>query len=139
VSDKLKEFTVELPLRVRFPRKTMDDKYVSLSMNQYRNWDHRVASTAKKNYHYQVKHLLEGIELETPVDATFQMFKPTRRKTDKSNFYAVISKFFFDSMTQCGCWEDDNDEFIRHELLLPTEVDKDNPRAVITFRTIEEK
>jgi hypothetical protein len=37
---------VAVPLRVCFPRKTKKDVYKTLNMNEYRNWDWRVASTA---------------------------------------------------------------------------------------------
>jgi Holliday junction resolvase RusA-like endonuclease len=130
---------VAVPLRVCFPRKTKKDVYKTLNMNEYRNWDWRVASTAKKNYHEEVKSLFEGLQIQTPVKVTFQMFKKTKIRTDKSNFYAVITKFLFDTLTEVGFWEDDNDDYVKEELLLPTEHDKENPRAVFIFETIEEE
>ena len=57
--------------------------------------------------------------------------KPTKRKLDKSNVYAVTVKYIYDALTELGVWVDDNDEYIKDEKLLETIHDKDNPRIVI--------
>ena len=48
------------------------------------------------------------------------MFKPSHRKLDKMNVIAVTSKYLLDAITELGCWEDDNDDHIKTETLLPS-------------------
>jgi Holliday junction resolvase RusA-like endonuclease len=49
------------------------------------------------------------------------------------NAIAVVSKFLLDAITHYGCWEDDNDEFVKTETLLPTVYDKGNGRIEVTI------
>lgn len=134
-----KTFQVDIPLRAIIPRKTMKDRFETLNMNQYRNWDWRVSSTVKKLFHEQIKHLFEDIKFEKPITVTWRLYKKTKARSDKSNVYAVQSKFVFDTMTEMGCFPDDNDDYIKSELQLPTRHDKDNPRCTFIFEEIEEE
>ena len=52
------------------------------------------------------------------------------------NVVSIASKFFLDAVTEFGCWDDDNDDNVKTEIILPTELDKDNPRVEITIKTI---
>jgi Holliday junction resolvase RusA-like endonuclease len=52
------------------------------------------------------------------------------------NFISIASKFLLDAVTELGCWEDDSDEFVKKETLLPTELDRINPRVEILIREI---
>lgn len=131
-----KEIEIVVPLAVYVPRKTKEDRRYLLNLNAYRNWQGHENNNIKKAFHEAMRDQLEGLEIETPVDVEFTLYKGSNRITDKSNFYAVLSKFLFDSMTNYGCWEDDNDNFIKTETQNPTELDKDNPRAVFVIRSI---
>lgn len=135
---KLKEFTIEVPLHVYVPRKTVQDRRYLLNMNSYRNWQGHESNAIKKAFNDVVSGKLKGIQLQTPVNVEFTLYKGSNRRTDKSNFYSVLSKFLFDSFTVFEVWEDDNDDFIKTEVQNPTEVDKDKPRAVFIFRSINE-
>ena len=48
----------------------------------------------------------------------------------------VTSKYLLDALTNLGCWEDDNDDFIKTETILPTKIDKENPRVEIIIISI---
>ena len=83
-----------------------------------------------------MREQLEGKTIDTPVEITYQVFKPSKRSLDKMNVVSIASKYFLDAVTEYGCWEDDNDDNVKTEIILPTEIDRDNPRIEITIKTI---
>lgn len=124
------------PLHVTIPRKTKKDRRIALNMNVYRNLHHSVNGQAKKLYLEQVREQLECLQIQTPVEITYKVFKPTKRILDKMNVVSVVSKFLLDAITELGCWEDDNDLYIKTEKILPTEIDRINPRVEVTIKEI---
>jgi Holliday junction resolvase RusA-like endonuclease len=52
------------------------------------------------------------------------------------NVISVVSKFLLDSITEYGCWEDDNDDYVKKETIMPTELDRENPRVEIIIKEI---
>lgn len=52
------------------------------------------------------------------------------------NVISVVSKFLLDSITDYKCWIDDNDDYVKTETILPTELDRINPRVEITIKEI---
>ena len=83
-----------------------------------------------------MKSQLKGLKIRTPVEITNKVYKPTKRILDKMNVVSVVSKYLLDSITDYKCWEDDNDNFVKTEIILPTEHDKENPRVEITITEI---
>ena len=79
---------------------------------------------------------LRGVEIETPVEVTYQIFKPTKGILDKMNVASITSKFLLDAMTEYNVWDDDNDNNVKTETILPTELDRENPRIEVCFKTI---
>jgi len=124
------------PFAVYLPRVKSKDKRIAMNLNTYRNLHFLVNNQAKKVYKELMKDQLEGLEIETPVEITYQVFKPSKRSLDKMNVVSIASKFFLDAVTEYGCWDDDNDDNVKTEIILPTELDKDNPRVEITIKTI---
>lgn len=124
------------PLYVTLSRKTVKDKRVSLNMNTYRNLHHRVNNNAKKVYSEMLREQLEGLTINTPVEITYKVYKASNRRLDKMNVVSVVSKFLLDSITEYGCWEDDNDDYVKKETILPTQLDRDNPRVEIIIKEI---
>jgi Holliday junction resolvase RusA-like endonuclease len=92
-----------------------------------------VKGNAKKVFFEVMKDQLEGVKIDTPVNITYQLFSPDKRRRDKMNAIAVVSKFLLDAITHYGCWEDDNDDFVKIETLLPTEYDKGNGRIEVVI------
>lgn len=125
------------PLSVMLPRRTKEDKRVSLNMNTYRNLHHRTNNDAKKAYHKLMGEQLIGLKITTPVEITYQVFKGSLRRMDKMNVVSVVSKYLLDSITEYGCWEDDNDIYVKTETILPTELDRNNPRVEVIIKEIE--
>ena len=124
------------PLFVILPRKTKTDKKVYLNMNTYRNLHHRTSNDAKKAYLEAIREQLDGLTILTPVEITYKVLKGSKRRLDKMNVISVVSKFLLDAITECGCWEDDNDDYVKTETILPTEIDRDNPRVEIMIKEI---
>jgi Holliday junction resolvase RusA-like endonuclease len=124
------------PLFVTLPRKTVKDKRVALNMNTYRNLHHRISNDAKKAYSEALREQLEGLSIQTPVEVTYKVYKGSKRRLDKMNVISVVSKFLLDSITEYGCWEDDSDDYVKKETIMPTELDRENPRVEIIIKEI---
>ena len=124
------------PLFVTLPRKTVKDKRIALNMNTYRNLHHRISNDAKKAYSEALREQLEGLSIQTPVEITYKVYKASKRRLDKMNVISVVSKFLLDSITEYGCWEDDNDDYVKTETILPTELDRENPRVEVIIKEI---
>lgn len=132
-TDKLK---IIAPLYIDLPRKTKADKRVYINMNTYRNLHYVVSNQVKKAYLEAVREQLEGVVIQTPVTVTYKVFKGTARRLDKMNVVAIASKFLLDAVTELGCWEDDNDEHVKTEVIYPTEIDRSHPRIEVEFISI---
>ena len=128
--------TIISPLFVMLPRKTRPRKRVSLNMNTYRNLHHRTSNDAKKKYTELLGEQLQGLIIQTPVEVTYKVYKASNRRLDKMNVISVVSKFLLDAVTEYGCWEDDNDDYVKKETILPTELDRVNPRVEIIIKEI---
>ena len=124
------------PLFVTLPRKTVKDKRIALNMNTYRNLHHRISNDAKKAYSEALREQLKDLSIQTPVEVTYKVYKASKRRLDKMNVISVVSKFLLDSITDYGCWEDDNDDYVKTETILPTELDRENPRVEIIIKEI---
>jgi len=124
------------PLFVTLPRKTVKDKRIALNMNTYRNLHHRISNDTKKAYSEALREQLEGLSIQTPVEVTYKVYKGSKRRLDKMNVISVVSKFLLDSITEYGCWEDDNDDYVKKETIMPTELDRENPRVEIIIKEI---
>ena len=124
------------PLFVTLPRKTVKDKRIALNMNTYRNLHHRISNDAKKAYSEALREQLEDLSIQTPVEITYKVYKASKRRLDKMNVISVVSKFLLDSITEYGCWEDDNDDYVKTEAILPTELDRENPRVEVIIKEI---
>jgi Holliday junction resolvase RusA-like endonuclease len=128
--------TIISPLFVMLPRKTKKAKRVSLNMNTYRNLHHRTSNDAKKAYTKLVSEQLIDLDIQTPVEITYKVYKGSNRRLDKMNVISVVSKFLLDAITEYGCWEDDNDIYVKTETILPTELDRVNPRVEVIIKEI---
>ena len=127
---------LKCPLFVDLPRKTTKDKRIYINMNSYRNLHYLVNNQVKKMYLEAVREQLEGLTIQTPVDITYKVYKKTSRRLDKMNVVAITSKYLLDAITELGCWEDDNDDHVKTETILPTELDRANSRVEVTIKTI---
>ena len=124
------------PLYIDLPRKTKKDKRVYINLNAYRNLHFLVNNQVKKMYLQAIREQINSKVIETPVTISYKVYKPTKRRLDKMNVISVTSKYLLDAITELGCWEDDNDEFVKTETILPTEYDKGNGRVEIIIESI---
>lgn len=124
------------PLYIDIPRKTKKDKRVYLNLNTYRNLHYIVNNQVKKMYLEAVREQIKDKDIQTPVNITYKVFKPSKRRLDKMNVVSVTSKYLLDAISDIGCWEDDNDDHVKTETILPTEYDKNNGRVEITIISV---
>tara|TARA_B110000858_G_C17661589_1_gene407529 strand:- start:502 stop:903 length:402 start_codon:yes stop_codon:yes gene_type:complete len=129
----MKKLKLIVPLYVELPRKTKKNLNVWLNMNRFMNLHFLVKNNAKKVFFEVMREQLEGVVIDTPVEITYQIFSPDKRKRDKMNAISVVSKFLLDTITHYGCWEDDNDDFVLTETILPTVYDKGNGRIEVNI------
>jgi len=127
---------VTCPLYVTLSRVKSKDKKISINLNTYRNLYHYTNNEVKKKYLEIVRKQLEGVIIDTPVEVTYKVYKASRRKLDKMNVISITSKYLMDAITQLECWEDDNDDFIKTETIMPTELDRENPRVEVFIKSI---
>ncbi len=132
------EYRIVTPMYIELERKTKKNRRVSINMNAYGNVNHFINNQVKIKFKQVVEEQLKGITIETPVNITYQVFKPSKRRLDKMNVIAVTSKYLLDAITELGCWEDDNDDYVKIEKLLPTQYDKGNGRVEILIKTIDD-
>lgn len=127
---------------VMLPRKTTKDKKISINLNTYRNLCFAENNQAKKIAKENVKQYLkdtgqDSIRFTKPVKVSFQFTKPSKRIMDKSNVFAVASKYLYDALVELKILPDDNDEWIKKELLKETKYEKGVSEIVLIFTEIE--
>jgi Holliday junction resolvase RusA-like endonuclease len=132
----MKTYIITTPFNVVLPRKTVKDKKAPISMNFYGNVNSFTNNEIKRIFKEIVRPQVEGLTINTPVEITYQVFKPSHRKLDKMNVIAVTSKYLLDAITELGCWEDDNDDHIKTETLLPTQYSKNDGKVMVTIKEI---
>lgn len=119
------------PLFVMIPRKNKADRKVSCNLNEYRNLHYQTNNKAKQIFKEMMFNQLCGVRFTPPVKISFQLFKPSRRRSDKANFLSVVEKYFCDALVDTGCLPDDSDDYILSQEYLPTVYDKGNGRVEI--------
>jgi Holliday junction resolvase RusA-like endonuclease len=134
---------LSLPIYTNLVYKGKKPERVSLSMNgvykrHFRDISRLKRIQATNTYIHLMQSGQMAVRLSKPVKITFQLFKATNHSTDKSNFYAIQAKFAYDALTKLKIWPDDNDDFIKEEVLLPTEMDRENPRVEFVIEEIDD-
>ena len=129
----IKELKIICPSFIILPRVKKKNKKISINLNIYRNLHYLVESKCKKQFKEEIRSQIESVEFETPVEITYQVFKQSKRRLDKMNVISICSKYLMDAITEFGCWPDDDDETIKKEIILPTELDRENPRIEVTI------
>ena len=132
---KATEVLIVSPLYIDLPRVKTKAKRVYLNLNSYRNLHYITNNNVKKAYLEAIREQIEGLVIQTPVEITYRVLKPSKRRLDKMNVVAVVSKYLLDALTEVGFWEDDNDEFVKEETIKPTVYDKGNGRVEIIIRS----
>ena len=125
------------PLYIDLPRVRTKPKRVYLNMNAYGNTNTFTNNEVKKAYLEMIRDQVNGLVIQTPVEITYRVLKPSKRRLDKMNVVAVTSKYLLDALTNLGCWEDDNDDHVKTETILPTEYDKNNGRVEVIIKSIK--
>ncbi len=89
-----------------------NNKKYHLNLNNYRNWHFYLSNRIKKEFKEIVQYDLLGLRFKKKISLDFILIKKSKRKIDRSNVLSIIEKFFCDTMVECGCIPDDNDDYI---------------------------
>ena len=123
--------TICVPLYITYPRKTMKDKIISLTMNWYRNSHYVISNNIKRIFKQRLEWELKWKILETPIWISYVLYY--KRTSDLMNWWAIIDKFFQDALVQYWCIKDDNVHYIIECHFVVWWNDKENPRMEITI------
>lgn len=127
------------PLYIVLERKTKPDKKIFVNMNTYRNLHFQINNQVKIKYKELLKEQLVGVKIKTPVEITYKVYKARNNNLDKMNVVSITSKYLLDAITELGCWTDDNDDFVKTEIIMPTELDREKPRVEVFIKSINER
>jgi len=127
------------PLYIVLERKTKPDKKIFVNMNTYRNLHFQINNQVKIKYKELLKKQLVGVKIKTPVEITYKVYKARNNNLDKMNVVSITSKYLLDAITELGCWTDDNDDFVKTETIMPTELDREKPRVEVFIKSINER
>lgn len=133
-----KQLKISTPLTIEIPRKTKPPKIFRINLNYTRNAHYQEMNKAKVMFMEIVEQLLidsgqREVTFDKPVNVTAKLYKQSNRRSDKHNFIGANTKFLYDALVNLGILGDDNDDFIKVEVLEETEVDKNNPRIEYVF------
>ncbi len=137
-----------LPLSVNIPRKTKEDKVFILNLNIYRNSHHFTLNAAKIIWKENLRlALYEGNRpapdkamdnIKPPFHFTYTIYQSSGRAFDVSNVCSIIDKFTADALQEFGIIPNDNYKYIPIITYRFGGVDKENPRAELEIREINQ-
>jgi len=122
------------PIYIILPRKTKKDKKIALNLNVYRNLHFQINNQMKEKYNQIMSEQLNGKVFDVIKNIEFVLYKPSRRKIDRSNILCIVEKFFCDALVNCGCIKDDDDNYIKSTAYRTDGIDIKNPRCEIFIR-----
>ena len=127
------EYKFTSPLAVYLPRVTKKDRKMILNKNNERNWHFIVNNQVKVAYKQAMESQLKPARvIKNRVFIALTYFKPTKRRSDRSNVLCIHEKFFCDALVEAGWLGDDNDDIIIWTTYQGSELDRKNPRVEIT-------
>jgi len=129
----MKEYKVISPLRV----KQSEKKDFILNLNNYRNTHYRSLNTTKINYKAVMKEQIEGLPEFEVITVHYTIYPASRRRTDLGNVVSVHKKYFEDALVEFGRIPDDDYTHIIFNSESFGNVDKENPRVVITISEVK--
>lgn len=66
----------------------------------------------------------------------YTLYPKTKRLVDVANVCSIVDKYFYDALVETGKLPDDNYNHLSSVFYRFREVDKDNPRVVVTLKEI---
>jgi len=127
------KYEVISPLRVVQSAK----KDFILNLNNYRNTHYRSLNTTKINYKAVMKEQIEKLPKFEVITVHYTIYPASRRRTDLGNVVSVHKKYFEDALVEFGRIPDDDYEHIIFNSESFGNVDKENPRVVITISKVK--
>ncbi len=129
----IQTFSIPISLEAGIRRK----KNFFLNLNNYNRWHFQEKNQLKKLFKISI---LKNVRELIPVDKceiTYTVYYPTKREFDLDNIGSILSKFTNDVLTETSIIKDDNYNIISKLTFEFGGIDKNNPRADVTIRSIE--
>ncbi len=100
----------ELPSVIYLPRKTKEDKRISLNLNAYRNLNHFVNNACK----HEFRPLKIEIFRAKKIEIEYRVEKATKGIFDVMNIVSIVDKFFLDWLVEHQMIPDDNFKHVQY-------------------------
>ena len=99
-------------------------KTTSLSMNNYRNWHHRISNNIKKDVCiYLLKYQFPKFD---KIHIEYTLYFKDKRNRDTMNFVSIADKFLLDHLVSIGSLKDDNYNYVVSYTINPVECGGEN-------------
>lgn len=119
-----------MPLYVEIGK---NKKKYRLNLNYMQHWHHQVKRQVKEAYKkiaYKSFKEFRFINADK-IELSFYLYKPSKRKMDRSNQLCVHEKYICDVMVAFNIIPDDDDYHIKATHYYTGGIDKENPRVDI--------
>ena len=128
-------YKFSVPLFAILPRKTKEDKKITLSFNQYHNWCKHTRNEIKDCYTQSIEGILADsglVPLEKIRKIKYTLFlAQDRTKQDTRNSTVLVDKYVCDALVKYGYLKDDNWKTILSFEDTCGGVDRKNPRVEV--------
>lgn len=128
--------TVVLPIYYTQTFKTKAPKVWLVGLNNYRNWFYTFKNKVKQHYHDLATAAVGNNRIEGKYTCTLEVYLKNKQ-ADPSNVAAVMEKFVLDGLCSCGALVDDTSSYHIGTTWTFIEIDKENPRCVVTIHPTE--
>ena len=95
-----------------------------------------MSNDVKKAYAEAIHSQIEGVKFTPPVRVSLTYWKPTNRRSDRSNVLSIHEKFALDAIVNAGCLPDDSDEYVESTHYYGGELDREHPRVEIVLEEV---
>lgn len=119
-----------MPLYVEIGK---NKKKYRLNLNYMQHWHHQVKRSVKEAYKKIAREKLKEFRFlkADKIELSFYLYKPSKRKMDRSNQLSVHEKYICDVMVDLQMLIDDDDSHIEATHYYTGGIDKDDPRVAI--------
>lgn len=128
---------IELPIYWTQRYKTKNDKTVLVGMNWYRNAHYHAQNSMKKHFHELVSSQVREIKSQLGKFNLDIKIYYKNSNCDGANIAALIEKFVLDALQDEKVIINDNVQYHLGSSWNIVKQDKDNPRCLITIKTVE--
>lgn len=129
-------YKTSLPLYITTGK--VKKKHHYLNINKVFNMHFQLRNTIKKLFTEIVGAFILSCPIfHNPIQITYVIYKPTKRRYDVMNVVAIIDKFFQDTLVEHGKITDDSYLIVPRVVGVHGGIDKNNPRVDVIIDEIK--